>query len=137
MRLSNLLHLYRIRVRARLVQELLVLVGIAVGVALLYAASVANTSLTESVERLTAGIVGNARFQIEARSADGFDARLLERVERLPGVQAAAPMLRRAGERRRSRWPAVRAARRRRPALRAARRRVRAGVPLRSLTLSA
>lgn len=93
MRLSNLLHLYRIRVRARLVQELLALVGIAVGVALLYAASVANTSLTDSVERLTTGIVGNARFQVEARSAAGFDARLLGRVERLPGVQAAAPML--------------------------------------------
>jgi putative ABC transport system permease protein len=92
-RLSNLLHLYRIRVRARLVQELLALVGIAVGVALLYAASVANTSLTESVERLTAGIVGDARLQIEARSADGFDERMLVRVERLPGVRAAAPML--------------------------------------------
>jgi putative ABC transport system permease protein len=92
-RLSNLLHLYRIRVRARLVQELLALVGIAVGVALLYAASVANTSLTESVERLTAGIVGNARFQVEARSAHGFDERLLARVEHLPGVQAAAPIL--------------------------------------------
>jgi putative ABC transport system permease protein len=92
-RLSNLLHLYRIRVRARLVQELLALVGIAVGVALLYAASVANTSLTESVARLTAGIVGDARFQVEARSADGFDERLLGRVERLPGVWAAAPML--------------------------------------------
>jgi putative ABC transport system permease protein len=90
---SNLLHLYRIRVRARLVQELLALVGIAVGVALLYAASVANTSLTESVERLTAGIVGNARFQVQARSAAGFDERLLARVVRLPGVQAAAPML--------------------------------------------
>ncbi len=93
MRLSNLLHLYRIRVRARLVQELLALVGIAVGVALLYAASVANTSLTASVERLTVGIVGDARFQVEARSAQGFDERLLARVEQLPGVQAAAPML--------------------------------------------
>jgi putative ABC transport system permease protein len=90
---SNLLHLYRIRLRARLAQELLALTGIAAGVALLFAASVANTSLTASVERLTAGIVGGAQLQLAARSADGFDARLLARVERLSGVQAAAPML--------------------------------------------
>jgi putative ABC transport system permease protein len=90
---SNLLHLYRIRLRARLVQELLALVGIAVGVALLYAASVANTSLTESVERLTAGIVGDAQLQLAARSSDGFGERMLARVEGLPGVEAAAPMV--------------------------------------------
>lgn len=91
MRPSNLLHLYVIRVRARIVHELLAFIGIAAGVALLYAASVANTSLTASIERLTDSIVGNAHFQLAARSPDGFDEGVLARVERLPGVQAAAP----------------------------------------------
>lgn len=93
MRLSNLLHLYRVRLRARYVQELLALAGIAVGVALLFAASVANSSLTGSVEQLTSGIVGQTRFQIAARGPRGFDERLLLAVERLDGVQAAAPVL--------------------------------------------
>jgi putative ABC transport system permease protein len=93
LRLSNLVHLYRVRLRSRRVQELLALVGIAVGVALLFAASVANTSLTGSVEQLTSGIVGQTRFQLAARGPDGFTERLLGAVERIPGVRAAAPVL--------------------------------------------
>ena len=45
MRPSTIFYLYRVRLRARLVQELLAVVGIAVGVALLFASQVANTSL--------------------------------------------------------------------------------------------
>jgi putative ABC transport system permease protein len=90
---SNLLHLYWVRVRGRFVQELLAVIGIAVGVALLFAASVANTSLTGSVERLIDGIVGRAQFQVAARAADGFDEALLANVHRIPEVRAAAPML--------------------------------------------
>jgi putative ABC transport system permease protein len=91
-RFSNLLHLYRVRVRARLAQELLALAGIAVGVALLYSASVANTSLTGSIDELTAGVVGKARLELAARAPQGFDARLLRDVERLPGVLSATPL---------------------------------------------
>lgn len=93
LRLSNLVHLYRVRLRARIVQELLAVLGIAVGVALLFAASVANTSLIGSVTQLQAGIVGDARFQLTARSPHGFDEGLLADVQRLPGVKAAAPVL--------------------------------------------
>jgi putative ABC transport system permease protein len=91
-RFSNLLHLYRVRVRARLAQELLALAGIAVGVALLYSASVANTSLTGSIDELTAGVVGKARFELAARAPQGFDEALLGEVERLPGVRSATPV---------------------------------------------
>ena len=80
------------RLRAQLGQELLALIGIAVGVALLFAALVANTSLTGSVERATNGVVGDARYQLAARG-DGFDERKLQAVRRLPGVAGAAPML--------------------------------------------
>lgn len=92
MRFSNLLHLYRVRVRARLAQELLAVAGIAVGVALLYSASVANTSLTGSIDELIAGVVGKARLELVARAPQGFDGALLEEVERLPGVRSAAPV---------------------------------------------
>ena len=92
MRFSNLLHLYRVRVRARLAQELLAIAGIAVGVALLYSASVANTSLTGSIEQLTGAVVGKARLELAARAPQGFDQALLGEVQRLPGVRAATPV---------------------------------------------
>ena len=95
MRLGTIFYLYRVRLRARLVQELLAVAGIAVGVALLFASQVANTSLSGSVSQLTNGLVGNARLQIAARSPSGFSERLLSGVERIPGVIAAAPVLQR------------------------------------------
>jgi putative ABC transport system permease protein len=89
----GIVHLYRVRLRTRLVQELLAVVGIAVGVALLFASQVANTSLNGSVRQLTGGLVGNSRLQLAARGPDGFDGRLLKRVQALPGVRSAAPVL--------------------------------------------
>ncbi|HEV7527995.1 MAG TPA: FtsX-like permease family protein [Solirubrobacteraceae bacterium] len=93
MKLSSILRLYRVRLRARLTQELFAVLGIAIGVALLFASQVANTSLDGSVQRLTDGIVGPMRFQLATRSSAGFDERLLKEVASLPGVQAAAPVL--------------------------------------------
>jgi putative ABC transport system permease protein len=93
MKLSSILRLYRVRLRARLAQELFAVLGIAIGVALLFASQVANTSLDGSVQRLTDGIVGQMRFQVAARDSAGFDERLLKQVARLPGVQAAVPVI--------------------------------------------
>lgn len=93
MRLTNTLFLYRARLRSRLVQELLALAGITVGVALVFAALVANNSLTGSVRQLSDGIVGSATLELAARGSDGFDERLLARVVRIDGVDAAAPVL--------------------------------------------
>src|ERR1700729_210383 len=95
MRLSTIFYLYRVRLRARLVQELLAVTGIAVGVALLFASQVANTSLAGSVANLTNGIVGNSRLQVIARDPSGFSEGLLSGVQRLSGVQLAAPVLER------------------------------------------
>jgi putative ABC transport system permease protein len=92
-KLSNIASLYLLRLRARLVQELFAVLGIAVGVALLFASQVANTSLNGSVDQLTSGIVGRASLQLEARDPEGFDERVLARVQRLPGVRQAAPVL--------------------------------------------
>ncbi len=93
MKWRGILYLYRVRLRRRLVQELLALAGIAVGVALLFASQVSSASLTGSVEQLTSGIVGRARFQLAARASYGFDQRLVGEVQRLPGVQTAVPVL--------------------------------------------
>ncbi len=89
----GILHLYRVRLRGRIVQEALVVVGISVGVALLFASQVANASLNGSVSQLTGGLVGQSRLQVEARSPQGFDASLLGEVQRTPGVRSAAPVL--------------------------------------------
>jgi putative ABC transport system permease protein len=91
-RLRNLLHLYRVRVRARLLQECFAVAGIAAGVALLFASQIASQSLSSSVAQLSHGILGDAKLQLLARSPQGFDERLLEQVRRIPGVRVAAPM---------------------------------------------
>lgn len=95
MSLSDVLFLYRARLRARtvLVQEGFAILGIAVGVALLFASQVAGTSLTRSVAQLDRRLVGDTQFQMQARGPRGFDERLLGRVRHVPGVQAASPIL--------------------------------------------
>jgi putative ABC transport system permease protein len=93
MRPANVLHLYRVRLRARFVQECLAIAGIAAGVALLFASSVASTSLQSSVTQLSRGIVGSATLQLVARDSNGFPEDMLQRVRRISGVRAAAPIL--------------------------------------------
>jgi putative ABC transport system permease protein len=93
---SNLLRLWRTRLssRAMLVQEALAVLGIAVGVALLFSSQVASTSLSSSVQQLTNEIIGpNQQIQIDARGPGGFAQALLGRVSRVPGVRSVAPVL--------------------------------------------
>lgn len=93
MRPANILHLYRVRLRARWVQECFAVVGIAAGVALLFAAQVSSSSLQSSVTQLSRGIAGNATLQLLARDPHGFPADTLARVRHIPGVRVAAPLL--------------------------------------------
>jgi putative ABC transport system permease protein len=88
-----LLYLYRRRLRVHRAQELLAGLGVAVAVALVFAATVANDSITGSASAVVRVVAGPASLQLHARAADGMDERLLARVERLPGVARAAPML--------------------------------------------
>jgi putative ABC transport system permease protein len=90
---SNIWHLYRVRLRARLLQECFAVVGIAAGVALLFSSQVAGSSLLSSVAQLSRGIVGNATLQLLARDAQGFPEGMLARVRQIPGVAVAAPLL--------------------------------------------
>lgn len=95
MSFSDILFLYRARLRARtvLIQEAFAILGIAVGVALLFASQVASTSLSRSVAELSSQIVGNTQFQLDARGPSGFDERLLGEVRRVRGVKEALPVL--------------------------------------------
>lgn len=89
-----LVHLYIVRLRSHAIQELLAGSGIAVGVALVLGVLVANTSLTSSAAGLERQVAGSARLQLAARSPEGFEERLARRVQTLPGVAVAAPVLR-------------------------------------------
>jgi putative ABC transport system permease protein len=92
---ANLLYIYRSRLRSRnvVVQDACAVAGIAVGVGLLFAAQVASTSLTQSVQRLSRQLVGNTQYQLDARGPGGVDERILTEATHLPGVKIAIPVL--------------------------------------------
>lgn len=93
MRTRNLLLLSLQRARARPLQELLALLGIAVGVALAYAVLVANGSVAASIDELVRGVAGRAELQLTARGPHGFEASVAREVARVPGVRATAPLV--------------------------------------------
>jgi putative ABC transport system permease protein len=93
MRVQTLLYFYGRRLRTHPIQELLAGLGIAIGVALAFAVLVANGSIAGSAETIMRAVVGRADLQLQARSADGFDARVLREVRQVPGVRQAAPLL--------------------------------------------
>jgi putative ABC transport system permease protein len=93
MRLRNIILLYRVRLRARLAHELFAVLGIAVGVALLFASQIVGASPDRSMRQLVSGVIGTMRLQLAARGPEGFAQGVLGDVQRLPGVQAAIPVL--------------------------------------------
>jgi putative ABC transport system permease protein len=88
-----LLYIYRRRLREHAVAELLAGVGIAVAVALVLAATLAEGSIAGSSRQVVRAVVGQATLQLRAQGGQGFDERLLARVEAIPGVKQAAPLL--------------------------------------------
>jgi putative ABC transport system permease protein len=92
--LSGALFVYRTRLEARsiLVQEVFAVLGIAVGVALLFASQVSSASLTGSVSQLDGQFVGSAQVKLDARGPEGVDERLVGEVRRVPGVQVVLPV---------------------------------------------
>jgi putative ABC transport system permease protein len=93
MRLSGLRYFYRQRLKEQAVPELFAGLGIAVAVALVFAVTVASSSITSSAAEVNRALVGPASLQLRARGPDGMDERLLSRVEALAGVAHAAPLL--------------------------------------------
>jgi putative ABC transport system permease protein len=88
-----LAYLYRNRLRVHAAQELLAGLGVAVAVALVSATLIANGSIEGSARDVVHTVVGQANLQVRTRGPEGFSEALLPRIERLPGVQHAAPLL--------------------------------------------
>jgi putative ABC transport system permease protein len=88
-----LAYLYRNRLRAHAAQELLAGLGVAVAVALVSATLIANGSIAGSASEVVRKVIGPASLQVRTRGPEGFSESLLARVERLPGVRQAAPLL--------------------------------------------
>lgn len=93
MRLEALIHFYRQRARTHPIQELAAGAGIAIGVALVFAVVVANTSITTSANEISRGIAGNSTLQLDARGEHGFAASLLSVVRSLSSVEQAAGIM--------------------------------------------
>jgi putative ABC transport system permease protein len=93
LRISALVKLYVGHLREKPGHELLAALGIAMGVALVFAVLVANSSIAGSVEQLVHGITGKASLEVAARDTHGFDQRLAAAVADTPGVTVAAPLL--------------------------------------------
>jgi putative ABC transport system permease protein len=91
--LRTLLLFYRRHLRVQPLRELMAVVGIAAGVALLFAVQVAHHSITGSFKELTHGVAGRATLELATRSPQGFDGHISEQVERMAGVRAVAPLL--------------------------------------------
>jgi putative ABC transport system permease protein len=96
-RLSGIRYIYeaRLAVRSVLIQEGFAVLGIAVGVALLFASQVSSSSLNRAVAQLNDQLVGSAQVQLKARSFQGVPERLLYEARRVPGVEVALPILER------------------------------------------
>lgn len=93
MRLSALLYLYRRRLRSHGLQELLAGVGIAVAVALVFAAVVSETSIVGSASRVVRTVIGPSSLQLRARGGEGMSEAAVSKVKRIDGVKQAAPLL--------------------------------------------
>ncbi|HTB50101.1 MAG TPA: FtsX-like permease family protein [Solirubrobacteraceae bacterium] len=93
MRPTALLFMYRRRLKAHYAQELFAAIGIATAVALVFAAMLAESSISSSAGRVVHTVIGPADLQLRARGGEGFSEATLARVKRLPGVKQAAPLL--------------------------------------------
>lgn len=93
--LSNAAYIYRLRVREQPLQEALAVIGIAAGVALLFAMQVASSSIAGSLHQLSDGITGRSSIEIAARGTAGIEQSTFSEVEKLASVKGAAPLVQR------------------------------------------
>ena len=88
-----LAYLYGRRLRIHRVQELLAGIGVAIAVALLSAAMIANDSIEGSAAQVVHTVIGPANLELRAREVDGLNERLLGEIQHMPGVAQAVPLL--------------------------------------------
>jgi putative ABC transport system permease protein len=92
---GEILFIFKARLKSRVVfvQDGIAVLGIAIGVALLFASHVASQSLDGSVRELTRQLVGGTQYQLDARGGDGFPRAVMTQAQALPGVRAALPLI--------------------------------------------
>jgi putative ABC transport system permease protein len=90
--LRTLLLFYRRNLRVQPLRELMAIVGVAAGVALLFTVQVAHRSITGSFQEISRGVAGRATLELASRGPEGFDQHVSEEVEHTPGVKAVAPV---------------------------------------------
>lgn len=97
MRLFGIRYIFATRLESRtvLLQEILAILGIAVGVALLFASQVSSATLTRAVALLNSQLVGSTQVQLQARGSEGVSEHILADVRRVKGVEVALPVLER------------------------------------------
>lgn len=93
MRPSALVYLYQRRLRVHAIPELLAGLGVAIGVALVFATTLVSGSVAGSAAEVVHAVVGPATLQLRTSRSGGFDEGTLTKVERLPNVKQAAPIL--------------------------------------------
>jgi putative ABC transport system permease protein len=93
--LGEILFVFRARLKARAVlgQDALAVIGISIGVALLFASQVASQSLDGSVRQLGQQLIGGTQYQLDARGPEGFPESIAREAGSLPGVTVALPLL--------------------------------------------
>jgi putative ABC transport system permease protein len=84
---------YRRHLRVQPLRELMAVMGVAAGVALLFAVQIAHHSITGSFEQIAHGVAGEATLEVASRGPEGFGENLAGAIERTPGVRDAAPLL--------------------------------------------
>ena len=81
--------------RARPARSILTIVGVALGVGVLFAALATNDGIDRSVDRTVRDLVGRAELRVAAFSESGLSQTTLTAIRATPGVAVAAPRIER------------------------------------------
>ena len=81
--------------RARPLRTVLTTIGVALGVAVLFAGLATNAGIESAVDRSVAAIVGRADLRVSAFGESGLPPVTLDSIRGTPGVEIAAPALER------------------------------------------
>src|SRR5512143_2381379 len=93
MNILNLLkHISIRRLRLQKVNALMTVVGICLGVAAIVSIDIVNKSVSRSFEDSINRVTGRASLQVTG-AASGFPEGMLERVQAVPGVEYAVPVI--------------------------------------------
>ncbi len=93
MNLTNLLHRVSLKhLKHQKARTLIAVFGIALGVATMVAIDIVNTSVLRSFEESINNVTGKAVLQVTGAES-GFPEAMLERVQKVPGVEFALPVI--------------------------------------------